>query len=270
MQTAEEFDPISIQLKDGAMEAPWYHFSIDDIFECLIEVTDRNIPLFQHPVFSFLKELHTKYGVHIGLHVFLQREIDGKLRSLKEVRDLQDEIKSEGSFLHFGPHALDFPTMPFSQSKEEQIETFDEIYKEIDRIAGKESYSRWVRLHFYSEMYELADYFKEKGVEALFSTDRPVGSHRMPDEIKQQLIQKGSATYEGMNFIRTQFRVEFFTSDRLDISAIENNFKNSIDQYGYVIFYTHEYEIIRSEVRQSLRLSLEALSKLSIKSVHRI
>ncbi len=263
------FNPVSIQAQHG-VPAPWYHFSIDDIFECLIEVTDRNIPLFEHPVFAFLKQLHDTYGVHIGLHVFWQRDVDGRMRNLSEVRNLRKEIEEVGAWLHFGPHALDFPTMPFSQGKDGLIETFDNIYNEIDRIAGKESYCKWVRLHFYSEMFELADYFKGRGVEALFATDRPVGSHRMPENIKQELLENGSTTYEGMNFIRTQFRVEFFTADRLDRIAIEKNFREALEKYGYIVFYTHEYEILRSEVRQSLRLSLEALSNLSIKSIHRI
>ena len=73
-----------------------------------------------------------------------------------------------------------------------------------------------------------------------------------------------------MNFIRTQHRVEFFTSDRLDLVAIENTFKESLSKYGYIIFYTHEYEIIRSEVRQSMRNSMEALKKLEVKSVNRV
>lgn len=266
----KEFHPLTIMSEDGMLGSPRYHFSIDDVFECLIEVTDRNIPLFEHPFFSFLKDMHEKYGIHIGLHLFFQREIYGKIRTLKEIRDLREEVASSGGWLHFGPHALDFPTMPFNQTPEEQIELFDRIYDEIDRIAGNDTYARWVRLHFYSESHELADYFTKRGVTALFSTDRPAGSHRMPTEVGNSLFQKGHVSYFGANFIRTQFRVESFTNGRTDVNDLEKIFKEALDKYGYIIFYTHEYELRRSEVQQSLRRALEALKNLSISSTQHI
>lgn len=264
-----KFDPLKSLLSENQIN-PWYHFSIDDVFECLIEVTDKNIPLFDHPMFSLLKDLHDKYGIRVGLNLFFQKEINGKVRTLKEVRDLKEEIISSGGWLYFGPHALDFDNSPFNQNKEEQIKTFDMIYDEIDRIAGKETYEKWVRLHFYSESYELATYFKERGVEALFSTDRPAGSHRMPEEIKNNLIQNGCATYEGMNFIRTQFRVEFLTETNPSIEDLEKTFKESLEKFGYIILYTHEYEFLRKEICDTLERSVEALNNLSIFSLKKI
>lgn len=251
-------------------KSPWFHFSIDDVFDSLIEVTDKNIPLFKHPYFSLLKEMHDRYGVTVGLHLFFQKEIDGKLRNLCDVRDLKKEILDAGGWIYFGPHALDHETAPYNQSKDEQIAVFNRTYDEIDRFAGKNSYARWVRLHYYSESYELADYFTKRGVTALFSTDRSVGSHRMPQNIKDRLNNIGRASHKGMDFIRTQFRVEFFADDNLNKQAIENLFKESLVKYGYIILYTHEYEFVRREVCEALKMSFEALDRLSIKSLKKV
>ena len=247
----------------------WFHFSIDDVFDSLIEVTDKDIPLFEHPFFSLLKEMHDTYGIILGLHLFFQKEINGKLRSLREVRDLKKEIADAGGWIYFGPHALDYENAPYAQSRDEQIAVFNRTYDEIDRFAGKNSYAKWIRLHFYSESYELADYFKERGVTALFSTDKPVGSHRMPKNIKDQLNEAGRATYERMNFIRTHFRVEFFADDNLDESAIKNLIKESFAKYGYVIIYVHEYELKRQEVCEALKISFKVLNELSIGSLQK-
>ena len=261
-----EFNPKTEVAKEG-ITTPWFHFSIDDVFDSLIEITDKNIPLFEHPYFVMLKKMHDKYGISVGLHLFFEKEIDGKLRSLMDVRDLKKEIKDDGGWIYFAPHALNFETAPYNQSKDEQIKTFDLTYKEIDRFAGRDSYAKWIRLHYYSESYELADYFASKGVNALFSTDKPAGSHRMPQNIKDSLNNEGHATYEGMNFIRTHFRIENFANVNLDELGIKNLIKESFDKYGYIIIYAHEYEFERKEVCQAVETSFKVLNDLSIKSL---
>lgn len=264
------FDPKAEGTEFGQTIESWYHFSIDDVFDSLIDATDRGIPLFEQPMFALLKEMHDTYGTHVGLNLFFQKEIDGKIRSLTEVRDLHAELITGGGWLKFAPHALDFDTAPYDQQPSEQIKTFDCIYDEIDRFAGKEFYARWIRLHYYSESYELAAYFTSRGVQALFSTDRPVGSHRMPDDIKKALSTVGCATYQGMNFIRTQFRIEFFVDQKLESDAIRKLIQHSLDIYGYIIIYTHEYEFSRPEIQDMIRLTFQILSDSSLVSTKTI
>lgn len=255
---------------EDVFKKEWFHFSIDDVFDALIEVTEENISLFDHPFFSLLKEMHDRYGINIGLHLFYQKEINGKLKTLSDIRDLKKELCDAGGWIYFGPHALDYETAPFNQTPEDQMNVFDNTYFEIDRFAGKNFYTRFVRLHFYSESYELANYFKKRGVVALFSTDRSVGSHRMPENVKDILNTQGLANYGGIHFIRTQFRVEFFADDNYNSSTIENLFKDSIKKYGYIVLYTHEYEFKKENVRETLRKSFEILSKLSILSLNKV
>ncbi len=242
------------------------HFSVDDVFESLIEVTDQNIPLFDHPMFALLREMHDLYGTQVDLYLFSQKEVGGVLRTLSDVRVIRDEIINSGSWLRFGPHAFSFEVAPHAQSPSEQIEVFNAIYKEIDRFAGKDMYASYVRLHYYSESYELADYFKEKGVESLFSTDRPAGSYRMSDEVKKQLVDEGSAMYMDAHFIRTQFRVEFFVDEKQTKEGLRNLFTGSLNKYGYIVLYTHEYEFVRTEICDMIRLAFSMLNEMKISS----
>lgn len=258
---------INSLVPDAFCGVPWYHFSVDDVFDSLIEVTKKDIPLFSHPFFGLMKEVHDEYETQVDLELFWEREIDGILYTLENVRDFTEEIKKAGGWLRFGPHAESYMTAPFEQSPEEQKIVFDKIYKEIKRFAGNECCAEWVRLHYYSESYELFDYFSKKGVTALFSTDREVGSHRMPVHVAQQLLAEGSSSYDGMNFIRTQYRVEVFTNHRLTEDEIRRLFEESIKRYGYICFYSHEYEFARSEVRNMFRKMFKVLNDLGIKSI---
>jgi len=74
------------------LKKPFYHFSVDDVFNALIEISDRKIDVFEHPFFAFLKELHDEFDTNIDLYVFFQRKINGKLRTL---RDVSGSIKQE-------------------------------------------------------------------------------------------------------------------------------------------------------------------------------
>ena len=198
-------DPIADLVPPEFLNKAWYHFSVDDVFDSLIDVTKRDIPLFSHPFFTLLKEINDQYDILVDLELFWSKEIDGVVYTLKDVRDLNSEIREVGSWLRFAPHAYSYKVPPFEQTSDEREEVFDCIYNEIDRFAGPDLYGKWVRLHYYSEMYEMADYFQQKKVSALFTTDRSVGSHRMPNEVANHLLQFGFAQFEGMNFIRTQF-----------------------------------------------------------------
>jgi hypothetical protein len=264
----DAFNPL-IETKELNGQTRWYHFSVDDVFDSLIEITDNNVPLFEHPTFKFFKSMHTMYGARVGLNLFFQKEINGKIRTLREVRDLSAELQEAG-WIYFGPHALDFETAPYSQSPQDQIKTFDSIYEQIYRFAGKEFCAKFIRLHFYSESYELAEYFASHGVEALFSTDRPAGSHRMPEQIAHDLISHGRAEYRGMNFIRTQFRIEFFVDEQRKEKDLIELFKVSLDQYGCIILYTHEYELVRPEIIEMMERALAALQSIGLVSSDKI
>ena len=229
---------------------PFYHFSVDDVFDVLIEVTDRKLELFTHPFFRFLKEMHDEFGMQTSLYLFFQKEIDGSVRTLREVTDVHRTALQASQWLRFGPHTLDYAHSPYAQMPTEQVKIFDTIYKEINRFAGSDVRARWVRLHYFSESYELADYFHKKGVEALFTTDKDAISYRIPDEeIKSDLARRGYVDYRGMTIIRSHGRIENLESNETS----EARFSQLLSSPGFCIFFTHEVDCASLQIQNHIR-----------------
>lgn len=228
---------------------PLYHLSVDDVFDSLIEISLTGESLFDHWFFKYFQTLHNKFGTELDLYLFFQKRINNKLYTLKDVDDRVKSELHENQWIRFGPHALNYDTAPYNQSARELISTFDMIYQEIERFAGKNMFSSYVRLHFYSEMFELSSYFKKKGVKALFSTDRPVISYRLPEKEKELLESFGSVKYKGINFVRTLFRTEYLVDDKVNLPALFNKFDQMINQEKLIVFYAHETELKRKSVQ---------------------
>jgi hypothetical protein len=253
--------------KSFLFDRPSYHFSVDDVFDCLIDIADRRLPVFRHPFFQFLEQLHEEFNATIDLYLFYQKIRDGRLRTLKDIPADVRETFNACSWLRFGPHALDFETAPHSQTPDEQRETFQSIYSEIARIAGKSRFSEYVRLHYFSESYELADFFQSVGVKALFTTDKPSITYRMSDAVKTGLSTRGFAKFQGLSFIRTQLRAEHVADAYMTPDALSQLVIATLAKYRSVVFFSHEEAIARPDVRLNIRSTFRTLHAFNIPSV---
>ena len=81
----------------------------------------------------------------------------------------------------------------------------------------------------------------------------------MPKKISNQLLNYGHANYKKLNFIRTDFRVEWLNSERK--SQIQKTFKRLQNKKNYIILYSHEYEFKKKKVKFKLFQSCEILTK---------
>ncbi len=234
----------------------YIHFSVDDVFNSLIEVTDKNIPLKKHWFFSQIYNLWINYKIRTGLYLFYKGKVNGKIRYLSEVKNLKNELKEK--WIYFGPHALDFNSPPHKFSVKHQKMQIQNIYHQIDRFAGSKNLTRKVRLHEYSECYELANLFKKYNVNTLFTTDKDVGAHRLPLINKKELINKGNTNYKNMNFIRTDFRVENLKKN-LKLNQIE--FSQFFKKRKSITIYSHEYEMKKEKIRKLLNDNISLISK---------
>lgn len=234
-----------------------FHLSVDDVFKSLIFVSDNKIPLKKYFFFRELYQLWKKYKIKTGLHLFYEQKIKGKVRNLCEVRNLKNELKE--NWLYFNVHALNPHTPPYKQSITKQKKTFDKIFNEIRRFAGKEYLTNYVRLHHYSESFELSKYLKKKKIKALFSTDRNVGSHRLPKKNSRELIIFGKTLYKGLKFIRTDFRVEWIKNYKR--KEILNRFIKCYKNKNRLIIYSHEYNFKRKKFRAALKKIISILYK---------
>ena len=244
---------------------PWFHFSIDDILPSLIDVSLNNMSLFDHKLMKFMKYVYEKKGLTFDLMLFYeQTDYDGTVNNLGDIRDIRSELIEAGDFIRFGPHSLNSATPPHNQTTQDQITTFDSIFNQIDRFAGDNMRSRWVRLHFFSELFELGSYFKKNGIEALFLTDNPVVTHRMNETCASRIKEHGCVRYNDTNFIRTHFRLEDFPRARLSKTDITNKFRQCLDKHGFIVMMSHEYELTRTEVRVTLMEVLKILDELEV------
>jgi hypothetical protein len=234
----------------------WYHFSVDDVLDGLLEASDRRLPLFEHPFFGFLQTLHQRHGSICHLYLFQRARRDGRLRTLAEVSDTLGSALRDSPWLRLGPHGLDFDTPPYTQSIPEQTAAFDAIYGEIRRFAPGAALSRWVRLHYFSESYELADYFRTRGVDGLFTTDRDAVSYRLPPTLRAELRERGMLEHAGLTAVRTHARVETLLADRV---APERAVDAMLDRHGFAVLMTHEIELLRPEVREMAEVLLRTL-----------
>ncbi len=234
------------------------HFSVDDVFKSLIEVSDKNIPLKKHWFFSQIYKLWKKYKIRTGLYLFYKGKINGKIRYLTEVKNLRKELKE--NWIYFGPHALDYDSPPHKYSLKEQKIHLQKIYDQINRFAGLKNLTKRVRLHEYSECYELYNLFKKYKVNTLFSTDKKVGSHRLPKKNRDELIFKGRTKYKNIFFVRTDFRIE-----NLDKNLEKNyyNFINISKKRKFITIYTHEYELKKKRIQNLLKNNMSFLSNKS-------
>jgi hypothetical protein len=246
---------------------PFYHFSIDDVIDSLIEVSNFSNNLFSQHFFKFLYSIHQRYNTNVDLYCFYQKNTSDKSITLNDISNNHKEIFSKNPWLRFGPHALDTETAPYSQTSEQQIRVFNLIYNEIERFTGITSKCELIRLHFFTESYELADYFHTKNVHSLFTTDKPVISHRMNDTVKSELKNLGYATFNGIYFVRSHFRIETLVEQNFSNKEIEDLLEHFLSTYGFVIFLTHEYELIRSEIKTTTEFILNYLHKHNVNSI---
>ncbi len=239
--------------------SPCFHFSIDDVFESLFDAQDKGISLWDQPLFKFLAELHEAYDLNVDLYLFLEGQIEGKVRRLEELSDRFLAEFSQAPWIRLGPHALDYEHAPYQQTEPEQRETFLRTYAQIDRLGGKGSRSKWVRLHYFSEAYDSAETLRAEGVEGLFLTDKDAVSYHLPDDLKKKLEAKGEVDHLGLKLIRSHTRLETLIQTHPSPDALKAELDRFIQKYGYLVLFTHEIDLKQPEVRDLARACFDHL-----------
>ncbi len=235
----------------------YLHFSVDDVFKSLIEISDKNIKLKKHWFFSKFYKLWKKYKITTSLYIFYEGKINGRLRSLTEVRNIAEELRE--NWIFFGPHALNFSSPPHKFPAKSQKKHIAKIYKEIQRFTGKKYFTKQVRLHEYSESYELKNFFNYYKVTSLFSTDKIVGAHRLPVRNKNQLLKTGKTIYKKLRFVRTDLRIEMMVNNSK--SKNENMISEILNRRNFITIYTHEIELKKNKCSKNLIDTIGFLSK---------
>ena len=229
------------------------HFSVDDVLDSFLAASAAGGDPGDQPFLAFLDLLHAKFPIPVHLHLFERKTGGAPKESLAALSpDVAQWILAR-DWIRLGPHAQDADTPLFQQSLDDQCKTVQRIYSAMDRLVRRDRFSSWVRLHFFAEAFELARVFSSYGVEALLTTDKPAIAYRLPEDRKQVLGSVGRVHYRGIDFIRSDLRIESLTGDSDEevfarLKAIES-------RTSCPVIFTHEYELMKPEVQEmTLRL----------------
>lgn len=246
------------------MRSPRLHFSVDDVFESLVRISDDGGGLFEAPFFAFLQELHERWGIDVDVYLFFRQRIDGRVRTLREVSSSLAGDFQSAPWLRLGPHALDYDHAPYAQSPRAQRAVFDAIYAELDRFAGAGRRASWVRLHYFSEAFGIADYWSENGVTTLLLTDKPAGSYHLPDPERERLLRDGRVEFGGMSLRRSHERVENIAREAPSEEELVGRLRDHADRHGALVLFSHEVDLGRGDVRDTCHRCLELAQGLGL------
>ncbi|MEM7201096.1 MAG: hypothetical protein AAF628_12555 [Planctomycetota bacterium] len=243
---------------DGA----FYHFSVDDVLPGLVDAS-RGPDLLTHPLLSFLGSLYADFGTKTDLYLFAEAQNHGVRSSLADVSARQRRGFEALPWLRLGPHAHDDQTPPYRQSVRAVQETCDWIFDQIKRFSGSTTRSRWLRLHYFSECFECADYFRDRGIDTLLLTDKAAGAYRLPPAIRKAILERGVADYRGLRWVRSHLRVEALVASG---QPIERAIDRVLEQHGFAVLFTHEVALAAAEVREAALTGLRHLERRGVAS----
>ncbi len=253
-----------------------YHFSVDDSFEYIYQLYEMHPLKPSHEsgrvcassgLLQFYDELHRDFNAEVDLYFYLNDDSQDQPRSLRDVAGALECWFDARPWLRLAPHALDKSTPPHAQSVSDARTFYDDTARQLARIAGHDRHSHWVRLHYFSECYELASCLGTWGVEALLTTDKPIASYRLPPSQAESLRQFGVTHFAETQFIRSHVRIENLVDRGLDDESLDKELQQLIGNHSCAVIFTHEYELVRPEVQEMTRRVFCWIKKRRLKPI---
>lgn len=226
------------------------HFSVDDITKIWSDITFKEYDsVFEQPILAQMKALHDIYGAKFSLYCFADQEIN--LRDVTE--RYHEELSAQSDWLRFGFHAYDKDSNYKDAKTEKEVKEFYEdlkmVQEEITRIAGENSISQVIRLHFFTGSREIGEILKQEGIRGLMAADDERISYYLSEEENRTLrdSKEGYLRIDGMEFYRTDIRYER-----------EDDILAALDRYreqDQIVVFTHEHHWENNW--DKIRLSME-------------
>lgn len=207
---------------------PFLHLSVDDVLPGLFDPA--------HPMLGTLDRLHEAFAMPMDLYLFGESD----WRRLDEVPPAMVQELRARPWLRLGPHGANVRTPPHRQSVADLEATLEYLFTTIEHIVGRDARSTWVRLHEFSEAYEVAPLLTAHGVEALLTTDRPTVAWRLPAAERAALVLRGRVPFGGIDFVRTHLRIEWLIDEGIGRVALADRVKRIVDAHGFLVVFTHE------------------------------
>lgn len=179
------------------------HLSIDDVSISMKDLTSDSLEyssILEQSFFRKLHFLHRYLGAKFTLYVYAN---DGSYDIDNFPCKYKYELQSY-SWLRFGYHA---------QSPMDSIPNFAEFkdaYNKVDSnlLVKLGGHTKTLRLHYFYASYDIVKFLKEKGIATLLSADDNRISYSLSKDNNGKLIAEGVLYYDGINYMRTDIRVE--------------------------------------------------------------
>ena len=153
-----------------------YNSFIDDnVFLFTDLAKERPKSAFDHFYLKGLKKIHDKYGYKVTLNCFFRNDHDGKF-TLDQMPDIwKQEFIDNSDWLKFSFHSKsEFPDRPYLESSPEEFgKDWDDVYNEIVRFAGEESYIAPAVIHWGNIHPTVAQECVKRGVTSYTPILRP-------------------------------------------------------------------------------------------------
>ena len=231
-----------------------FHLSLDDVGPHLVNSRNNK----KSELAGFLEYTARRYDLTWGLNFFTEWNENN-------IFDIELRKILDWSCAFIGPHARNAEDKPYSNDITCNLKWLNSFLEEVRRqdiplVTG-------ARFHYYSEIYDCAEILIKYGIRKLYLTDRDAVSYNLPEPQKEQLMNKGCVTHNGLELQRTHYRIEWLKDRNLSKSELINIFSAHESSNNPLVIYGHEYEYARSDMYSYTELVLKALEELEYKCV---
>lgn len=222
------------------------HVSIDDCIDCFEDLKNnqgRYESLFSQPLFLFLRQLHDDYGGKFTLYCFKEKvgfdmsQVPSKYYS---------EFSNNSDWLRIAFHGIRGMGHKPEELLDNELEKAYSFFCGLPFIYQKASILRLER--FFGSSKQIA-YLKSKGVKTFLAADDERISYDLDDVANKELIKEGRLYRNGINYLRTNIRIENIIEPY--VTLIKINIKDTL------VIFTHEWKLNiwnKYKLRRMIRL----------------
>lgn len=221
------------------------HLSIDDVRDCLVELTansDSYESVFDHYFFRRLKILHDLFGAKFTLYIF---PFNDSLMHVKLPQKLVNDFKSNNDWLRFGYHGIN-PSFSVNEASDSSvfIDTYSKVKQYINRIGA--AHTQTLRLHYWYATNAEKNLLSDEGITTLLTSEIDSPSYSLP-KVAMERLKKGTYSDSTFNYLRTDIRIENMNNaPYLELLRHHDN--------DTLVIYSHEWFLGRMNYLRLVRL----------------
>lgn len=233
------------------------HVSLDDFilaFEDITKNEGKYKSIFDNDTFSYLKDLHDKYGAVISCYSYYEND-DASFNLSKCTNKFAKEFEENSDWLKFGFHTYNGSKNYEKTNSDEAKSDYDKVIGELLRITGNDKcIDRVVRLQNFAGNEESVQAMENTydGIEGVLGADDKRRSYDLNDEDNSYLYRYDYYIDDnGLDFFRTDLRMELIDDIDKELGKVKNGseYKNKND---ILIVFTHEWQLPNDEIKEKL------------------